>query len=321
MDVAQLVQPQATERRPWLTRSRRKTIEFYLFIAPWLLGFVLLGIIPLVLGFVASTTNYDGLNLETVKFLGVANYTRAVADPEARYSMSRTIIWTGLNTPLWMVVSFILALVLNQRLKGQGFFRTLFYLPNIFPLVALVWTWKIFLDKNFGLLNSLISIVRPGTALPWLTDYALYGVTMIAVWSGMGWGMIVFLAALQDVPPELTEAARIDGANNWQVFRFVTVPLLTPVIFFVLINGLISAFQQMALPMLLTQMGPAHDAGVSVPRSVYLYMIDVYRQMFSFQRFGYGLALLWILIILVVALTLLLFRTSRYWVFYESDVD
>lgn len=319
--MAQVLKNNLGYQNPWLTRSRRKAIGFYTFIAPWLIGFVLLGIIPLVLGFIASMTNYDGLNLSSIKFTGISNYARAVADPEARYSMSRTLIWTVLNTPLWIVASFILALFLNQKLVGRGFFRTLFYLPTIMPLVAVVWIWKIFLDKNYGLLNSLISIFVPGTALPWLNTYAMFGLTMVGIWSGLGWGMIIFLAALQDVPDELVEAARIDGASNIQVFMHVTIPMVTPVILFVVINGLISAFQQMALPMLLTQSGPAHDAGVAIPRSVYLFMINVYRQMFNFQRFGYSLALLWIMIVLIVVLTLLLIRTSRSWVFYESDIE
>jgi multiple sugar transport system permease protein len=121
------------------------------------------------------------------------------------------LVWTILNTPIWIIASFILALVLNQNLKGRGFFRTLFYLPTIMPLVAVVWIWKIFLDKNYGLLNSLISIVIPGTATPWLTTHAIWGLTVVGIWSGLGWGMVIFLAALQDVPHELVEAARIDS--------------------------------------------------------------------------------------------------------------
>jgi len=303
------------------SRAVRKTVAFYGFIAPWLIGFVLLGIIPLILGFLTSMTNYDGLNLFDLKFLGLRNYERAFADIDARYSLNRTLMWSALNTPIWMILSFMLALILNQAIKGQGFFRTLYYLPTIMPVVATVWIWKIFLDKNYGLLNAIISLFRPGTALPWLTQYALGGLTAVGIWGGLGWGMMLFLAGLQDIPEELMEAAHIDGANTWQVFRYVTVPLMTPVIFFVLVNGLISAFQQFVLPMLLTRMGPTHDAGVSIPRAVYLYMIHTYRQMFAFQRFGYGMALLWLLIVIIVALTALLFRTSRYWVHYAVEVE
>jgi multiple sugar transport system permease protein len=321
MSITQLLTRRPDVRKPWLSRTRRRTIGFYAFIAPWLIGLVFLGIVPLVLGFLTSLTNYDGLNLASIKFLGMGNYAQTLADSEARYALGRTLIWTGLNTPTWIVLSFVLALVLHQNIRGRGFFRTLYYLPTVMPVVALVWIWKIFLDKNYGLLNGLISMFRPGTALPWLTRYAMVGLTAIGVWSGLGWGMIVFLAGLQDIPDELTEAARIDGANSWQAFRYVTIPLMTPIIFFVLINGLISAFQQLVLPMLLTQTGPAHDAATSVPRIVYLYMIHTYRQMFGFQKFGYGMALLWVMIVVIVALTLLLFRTQRYWVHYSVEVE
>ena len=317
---------QSRARRPTIwkrlsSRSWRRTMGFYAFIAPWLIGFVLLGIVPLVLGFAASLTNYDGLNLSSLKFLGLRNYSRAFADPDARYSLSRTVLWSLLNTPIWIAASFALALILSQIRKARSLFRTLYYLPTIMPVVATVWIWKIFLDTNYGLLNGLISVFRPGTALPWLATYALVGLTAVSIWGGLGWGMVVFLAGLQNIPEELVEAARIDGANTWRVFRHITMPLMTPVIFFVLINGLISAFQQFVLPMLLTQMGPTHDAGVSVPRAVYLFMIHTYRQMFAFQRFGYGLALLWVFILVIVALTLILFRTQRYWVYYAVDVE
>ena len=308
-------------RRRLSSRAVRKTVGFYAFIAPWLIGFVLLGIIPLVVGFLTSLTNYDGLNLADVKFLGTRNYTRAFADVDARHSMSRTLVWSALNVPAWLVLSFTLALILHQNVKGRGLFRTLYYLPTIMPVVATVWIWKIFLDKNYGLLNGVISLFRPGTALPWLTQYAMVGLTAVGIWGGLGWGMVIFLAGLQDIPDELVEAARIDGANSWRVFRHVTIPLMTPVIFFVLVTGLMSAFQQFILPMLLTQMGPTHDAGTRVPMAVYLYMIHTYRQMFGFQRLGYGMALLWVLIVIIVVLTVVLFRTSHYWVHYAVEVE
>ena len=308
-------------RRRLGSRTWRRSLAFYGFIGPWLIGLVCLGVIPLVLGFLTSLTNYDGLNLADIKFVGLRQYARAAVDSDALYSMSRTLLWSALNTPTWIVLSFVLALILHQRIKGRGLFRTLNYLPYIMPVVARVWIWKIFLDKNFGLLNAVLSAFRPGTALPWLSQYAMAGLTAVSIWGGLGWGMVVFLAGLQDIPDELVEAARIDGATALQVFRYITIPLMTPVIFFVLVNGLISAFQQLVLPLLMTSVGPAHDAGVKVARSVYLYMIHTYRQIFSFQRFGYGMALLWVLIVAIIALTMLVFRTSRYWVHYAVELE
>jgi multiple sugar transport system permease protein len=306
-------------RRRTSSRAWRRAIAFYLFIGPWLIGFVLLGVIPLTLGFLTSLTNYDGLNLASIKFVGLRNYTRAFADPDAIFSFWRTLVWSALNTPIWLLLSFALALVLNQRVKGQGFFRTLYYLPSVIPLVATIWIWKIFLEANNGLLNAIISLFRPGTAIPWLSGYALPSLTAIAVWAGLGSGMVIFLAGLQGIPSELEEAARIDGASAWQILRYVTIPLMTPVIFFQLVLALISALQTFVAPLLLSNVSASE---VSIPpREIYLYMIHTYRQIFVYQRFGYGAALLWLLFIVILALTLLVFRTARYWVHYEVEIE
>jgi len=297
-------------------RAKRRSRTFYAFITPWLLGLIFLTLIPFILGFLTSLTDYDGLNLPTLKFMGLHNYIRAFSDEYVGFSLGRTLIWAALNLPLWMGLSFALALILNQDVKGRGFFRTLYYLPSVVPAVAAVTVWKILLDKNNGLLNGMISIFQPGTAVGWLTTYALQGMTAIAVWSGLGGGMVIFLAGLQNIPDELVEAAKIDGANGWQVFRYITFPLMTPVIFFQLIMGLIGSFQQLVYPLLLaTQTG----AYVSVPpRSIYLYMIHTYQEIFANQRYGYGTSLLWLLTIGVTALTLVVFWSQKFWV-YSGD--
>jgi len=302
------------------TRARKRTISFYLFVAPWLLGFVLLSVAPLCTGFFTSLTNYDGFDPADSKFIGVDNYTRAFSDDRLFFSLGRTLLWAAINTPLWLIVTFCMALVLNQKgIKGRGFLRTLYYVPSIMPVVGVVWIWRIILDNNFGLLNATISIFRPGTALPFITQYALQSLSVIALWTGLGSGMVIFLAGLQNIPEELKEAAQIDGANSLQLFRHVTLPIMTPVIFFQLVLGLISAFQQLVLPMLLA---PGQEgSGWNPPRSSYLYMIHAYRQLFVYQRYGYSTAVLWLLFIVIMALTLLVFRTARYWVFYEVEVE
>jgi multiple sugar transport system permease protein len=294
-------------------------MAFYLFVAPWLIGFVLLGVLPLVLGFLTSLTNYDGLNLAGVKFVGLRNYARVFADPDVLFSLQRTLIWSALNIPIWMALSFALALILNRHTRGQGIFRTLFYLPSVIPVVATIWIWKIFLDANYGLLNAIISLFRPGTATPWLSGYALPSLTTISVWMGLGSGMVIFLAGLQGIPGELEEAARIDGASALQVLRYVTIPLMTPVIFFQLVLALINSLQTFVAPLLLSNISASE---VSIPpRAIYLYMIHTYRQIFVYQRFGYGTALLWLLFVVILALTLLVFRTARYWVYYEVEPE
>jgi ABC-type sugar transport system permease subunit len=314
------VQQTGPRHRP-MSRKGRRTAWFYGFITPWLLGFIFLWIIPLSVGFLTSLTDYDGLNLATVKFLGLGNYIRVLTtDADALFSFGQTLKWTVLNLPTWMTLGFILALILNQDVKGLGFFRTAYYLPSVVPLVALIWIWKIVLDRNAGLVNAMLNLIRPGTAINWLAVYALQGLTVIAVWSGLGWAMVVFLAGLQGISDELLEAARIDGANTLQIFGYITIPLMTPVIFFVLVNGLIGSFQQFMVPQLLASIGGGAAAGFTQvpPRSVYLSMVHINRQIFNFQRFGYGISLLWLLFIIVAALTVVVFKTSRFWVYTDA---
>ena len=306
--------PRARWGRLALTRQQRRTLTFYAFVSPWLLGFVFLSVFPLLVGFITSLTNYDGLNLETVKFVGLDNYVRAFEDPDVSFSLGRTILWMLANLPLWLILSFLLALILNQDVKGRGFFRTLFYLPSLIPFTAAVTAWRIILEKNFGMLNAFISLFTPApVAIGWLSDYSLPGMTSIAIWSGLGAGMVIFLAGLQGIPDELKEAAQIDGANGWQVFRHITLPLMTPVIFFQLVLGLIGSFQQLNLPLIVTKVGIA--ASSVPPRPIYLYMIHTYRQIFTEGRYGYGTALVWLLTIGSLLLTAVVFWSEKYWVY------
>ena len=296
-------------------RHQRRTRTFFVFLSPWLLGLIFLTLIPLVFGFVISMTNYDGFNLLNSKFIGLQNYARAFTTDKSyvTFSLGRTLLWGALNLPLWMGLSFLLALILNQEVKGRSFFRTLYYLPSVVPAVAAVTVWKIILDKNNGLLNGLISVFQPGIAVGWLTTYALQGMTAVAVWTGLGAGMVIFLAGLQNIPEELVEAAKIDGASGWQVFANITLPLMTPIIFFQLIMGLVGSFQQLTFPLLLSTT-ISNTTGVP-PRSIYLYMIHTYQQIFANQRYGYGTALLWLLTIGVTTLTLLVFWSQKFWVY------
>jgi multiple sugar transport system permease protein len=312
----------AQARKGMSQRNRRQAKTFYLFISPWLLGLIFLTVVPLVIGLLISFSNYDGLNLADLKFVGSRNYERAFQDTETQYALQQTVIWTLLNVPLWLALSFGLAMLLNQNVRGRGFFRTIFYLPSAVPVVATVWIWKILLDKNYGLANGVLSAIQPGTAVPWLTDNVLQSVTAISLWTGLGSGMVIFLAGLQGIPTELEEAARIDGANSWQVWRHVTLPLMTPVLFFQLVLALITSLQTFVVPTLLAA---ATSSGVGLaslpPRGVYLFMIHVFQQIFVFNRFGYGIALLWLLFILIIVLTFVVFRTQRYWVYYETELE
>lgn len=299
--------------RRHLTRSQRRNLWFYVFLSPWIIGLICLTLFPVLYGFQISLTNYDGYLLEGTRFVGLANYARAFRDPDAIYSYRQTLFWVVLQAPAWVILSFALALLLNRDVRGRSLYRTLFYLPTVIPAVGVVATWKIILDQNIGVLNGLIGLARPGTAISWLGQYVIYGLLAISVWSGLGWGMVIFLAGLQGIPNELVEAAKIDGANAWRVFRHITLPLMTPVLFFQLVMSVISSFQQLVFPLLIS----ANREVPSVPRGIYFFMVHTYLRIRN-GFYGYGLALLWLLFVTVIALAGLIFWTERFWVFRED---
>ncbi len=315
--VATPVQAEPRKRRLW-TRSERRAATFYLFVSPWILGFLLLTVIPLILALATSMTNYDGLiKLSMVRWVGLDNYARAFTkDANVGFSFSRTLMWGLFNLPTWLAFSFGMALILNQNLRARGLFRTIYYLPSIVPIVAAMTAWKVLLDKNVGWLNGLLSLVRPGTAIGWLSDYALTGMTIVAVWTGLGSAMVIFLAGLQNIPDEIVEAAKIDGANSFQIFRYITLPLMTPVLFLQLVMGLIGVFKQLDLPLVLTQVGISR--GSTPPRQIYLFMYHVYRQIFISNRWGYGIALTLLMFVVVTVLVLIVFWTERLWVYSDA---
>lgn len=298
-------------------RAWRETRSFYLFVGPWIIGFVVLGVFPLVLGFLTSFTNYNGFNINHLVFVGLMNYSNAFTSTDVAHALGRTLFFAAVNVPLGIIVAVSLALMLNQEIPVRGVFRTLFYLPTVIPIVATVWIWELFLDANYGLVNAAISVVAPNILIKWLVDYPTYVLIALTLWTGVGGGMVIFLAGLQGVPNELKEAARIDGAGTWQVFRAVTLPLLTPVIFFELIMGIIGALQVLVAPLLLAG---ATLSSVPPPQN-YFYLVEVYEQVFAHQNFGYGTALLWLLFLLIVVFSALVFRSARYWVYYETDQE
>lgn len=310
----------------WLRRrSVREALTFYLFISPWGLGLLCLTLFPFAMGVLISFTNYDGISpINLVKFTGFANYARALDDRLALQTFSRTVGFSLWLVPLLLIASMGLALLLQQGVKGLGAFRAVFYLPTLFPVVTTALIWLTITNKNAGLLNAAISLVRPGTAINWLGEYALLVLTLLMVWSGAGQGMVVFLAGLQGISRELKEAAMIDGASSWQVFRCVTLPLLTPVIFFQLLVSLIAALQIFVQTVLLTPgTGGGAQYGLGrVPKpSIYMYMNYVMVQILGFQRFGYGTALLWLFFVALVLVALGMYKTGGYWVYYEVEQD
>ncbi|CAM5272149.1 ABC transporter permease OS=Streptomyces canus OX=58343 GN=AQI96_42755 PE=3 SV=1 [Streptomyces canus] len=302
-------------RRRWSRYSGR---TFYLFVSPWVLGFLLLTVVPLGYAFAMSLTNFDGSS-SLWRWVGLSNYRELLHDSDAWAGLVRTLAYTAIVVPLSVALSLGLAVLLNRRLRAVGLFRTIFFLPSVVPVVATAIMWKLVFNRDSGLLNAVLDRLGVG-AVTWLVDpTAFYALIILTLW-GLGTGVVIMLAALQGVPIELEEAATIDGAGRWRVFWHVTVPIISPVIFFQVVTGVIMSFQVLVQPLLLAETNSIGAAG-SVPSSTHLYMVQVYQEYFANQRFGYGSAMLWVFFVIILAFTLLVQRSSRFWVYYEVDRD
>ena len=194
----------------------------------------------------------------------------------------------------------------------------MWYLPSVIPVVAVAWTWRALLNDNYGLINQVVNTIRSGTVIRFLTEEALISLTMISVWMGLGNGIVIFLAGLQDISPALEDAAAIDGAGRLSSLRYIIIPKMTPIIFFQLVQSIVFAMQMFALPLLLSSSG---GAGLSTApqKDVFLFMIYAFQQIFQRQRFGYGVALIWILFAIIIVITIVLFWSRRYWVWTEKQ--
>jgi multiple sugar transport system permease protein len=304
------------KQRGW---SRYSSRTFYLFVAPWVLGFLLLTLIPLIYALLVSFTDFDGISSHW-HWIGLQNYIELMQDSQMWTSLGRTVLFAVITVPLSVGGGLALAMLLNQRIRAVGVFRTIFYLPSVVPVVASAIMWKLIFDRDSGVLNAILERFGIPT-ITWLIDPTAFLALIIMMLWGLGGGMIISLAGLQGVPEELHEAASLDGANAWHRFLHVTLPLLTPVLFFQIVTSTITALQILIQPILLAQSGQAAAviAPGQVPSSNYLYMVNVYQQFFGNQRFGYGSAMLWVLFLVIMLITLLVFRSSSMWVYYEVE--
>ena len=301
-----------------ITRAQSDQRWFYLLIGPWLLGFIALSVVPLTIGLVVSFTNYNGLDPEAAKWVGARNYRQVLEDPVVREALGRTLVFALMFIPLNFLIGLTTALLLNARGRARGFFRALFYLPSVIPVVGAVFIWRSLWDENYGLINGLLERISPSLSSPWLAENATEVLVSLALWLGSGAAMIVYLAALQNVPGELEEAAVLDGAGYLRRLRHIVLPLLTPVIFYQLIVTVIFSLQVLVEPLLLAPGSANVEGARSVPNDNRVFMVYVYQQMFENQRFGYAAALLWMLFILAALLTAAIFLTRRLWVHSET---
>jgi len=289
--------------------ARREALTFYAFVSPWIIGFLLFVLGPMLVSLWLSFTRWDLLTAS--KFVGLRNYTKLLTrDPLFWQSLKVTVVYTVVYVPLELAGGLALALVMNQKLRFLSIFRTIYYLPSVLPGVAFVVLWMWMLHPDVGLVNTMLSWI--GIDGPrWLAhpDWALPALLLMSVW-GLGRSMVIYLASLQSVPRHLYDAAKVDGANAWQSFWRVTLPLLTPTIFFNLVLSIISTFQTFTSAYVATDGGPLD--------STLFYVLYLFRQAFQFFNMGYASAMAWVLFVIVLVLTLLVVRSSERWVYYEG---
>ncbi len=289
--------------------SAKKSLVGYAFIAPWLLGFLAFTVYPFLSSLYFSFTRYDIVTAPV--WVGGANYRALLTgDPLFWKSLGVTFQFALVAVPLAIVFGVTLALLLNLNLRGMGLYRTIFFLPSILPTVAtsVVFLWLF--NPAIGLVNRLLHAVGV-TGPEWLQSpvWALPSLVILSLWA-VGGSMVIYLAGLKDIPTHLYEAATIDGANAWQRLRHVTLPMLSPVIFFNLVMGLIGVFQYFTEPYIMTQGGPED--------STHFYALYIFERAWRYLDMGYASAMAWVLFLLIVTLTGLLFWTQKRWVHYEG---
>jgi multiple sugar transport system permease protein len=301
----------SVKKRRGLALSRREAIWAYVLISPWIIGFIVFTAGPMIASAMFSLTEYDVHN--PPRFIGLTNWRLMfVEDPLFWHSLRVTISYAIVAIPIGLVFGLALALLLNAEVPGLTVWRTLFYMPSVVSGVAVAVLWSYIFNPRFGIANwilSWFSIKGPG----WLgsPDWALPALIVMSLW-GVGGGMIVYLAGLQAIPTSLYEAATIDGANRWAQFWRITLPLITPVIFYNLVTGIIGTFQYFTQAYVMTNGGPAN--------ATLFYNLYLYRNTFRYARLGFGSAMAWFLLFVVLAMTMLVFRSSAAWVYYEGEL-
>ncbi len=291
---------------------RREAIEGILYLSPWIIGFVVFVAGPLLASLYLGFTKYNVLR--PAQWIGLQNYVTAFTqDPLFLPSIWRTFYYALLSVPLAMAGSLVVALLLNQRLWATTMWRTFYFLPTLTPLLAVALLWRWMLNPDVGLVNYLLAqvgIKGPG----WLasTTWAIPSLVIMGLWNSIGGSrMIIFLAGLQDVPKEILESAEIDGAGSWSKFWHVTLPLISPTIFFNLVLGIIFALRTFDTALIATNGGPA--------RATWFISLHIYQNAFVSFDMGYASALSWVFFLILFVLTYLQFRLSGSWVFYAGE--
>ena len=301
-----------------MTRKHIDTKYFFLFISPWLIGFTVFTLGPVLSSLYLSFTKYS--IVEAPRWVGLLNFKAILKGYEPNFynSVRVTVLFTLLAVPLNIIIALTAALLLNvKNIRGMSVFRTIFFLPALIPIVAstIVWAWVF--HPKYGVLNQLFLMVFGAQGPNWLQDphLALGCIVVVTIWA-FGNTMMIFLAGLQGVPKVLLDAATIDGASGWHRFRNVTVPFISPVIFFNLIIGIIGAFQVFTQAFIFTEFNGTTVAVNN--KAVHFYVLNIYQQAFENGRFGLACALAWILLIVILSMTMIQFYFKKRWVYYNE---
>jgi multiple sugar transport system permease protein len=282
-----------------------------LFALPAILGLILFTIGPMIYSFYISLTNFSGSNKP--HFIGFANYVKMFSGADQYFykSLAVTAYYVVLSVPSGIIYAFLLALLLNQNIKGKAFFRTIFYLPSIVPVIAISFIWLWLLNPDLGLANEILHFFGlPGSKWIFAENTVVPSLAMMNLWT-TGGTMIIFLAGLQDIPRSLYEAIEMDGGSKLAKLRHITIPLMTPTIFFNLIMSIINGFQVFTPAFVMTNGGPNNASS--------FYVFYLYREAFQFSRMGSASAIAWVLFLIIMFFTFIIFKTSKKWVYYEGD--
>lgn len=307
--------------------ERREARHGLLFVSPWLIGFLLFYLTPMIASFVFSTLDFTLSSPDANEFVGFTNWQRMLfEDPNTWEALAVTFKFSLISLPIGMFTAFSLAVILNSELLwARNIFRTLFYAPTMVPLIAGVLIWGQVLNPHTGWLNRIIEVFGIEAVgingLRWLDNPRLiyFAFTFIGLW-GIGNAILINLASLQGVPTSLYEASKIDGAGWFRRLWTITIPMVSPVIFYNLVVSVIGLLQYFIVPWVLNPGGGQPGSGYPEGSTRY-FMIYFYKQAFSFQNMGYGAALAWLLFIIALAITIFLFATGRYWVYYAGESD
>ncbi|MFB9458048.1 carbohydrate ABC transporter permease [Streptomyces antimycoticus] len=296
-------------------RSRRETWAAYGFLSPWVIGFLVFTAGPMIASLVLSFTDYDGIG--TTHSVGTANYRQLFDDPSVAKALTNTLVFTALRVPLQMAVALVLAMLLMKAGRASGVFRTLFYLPVMTPPVAVGILFLLLFNGNVGLINEVLGWVGI-TGPSWTTDapWIKPGLVLTSLWS-VGSTVIIYFAALRNVPRELYEAAELDGVGRWNRFRHVTVPQISGTLFFTLIVNTIASLQTFT-EAYTAFFGSANSQTYSNDAALF-YAVYLFQQAFQYLHMGYASALAWLLFLVIVAITLVQTKVSKRFVYYEGE--